>query len=119
MELSQRKLFAMTVFVTVSVSGIITTAAPSTGAPTDVFVNIGSPSQSMHKLPNRGISGVRYQCGPDAGYACTMGGYGAASAKASGWPWSYYGGPYASYNIFGAHNCTLYAALDRKSTRLN
>jgi surface antigen len=65
----------------------------------------------MHSSPNRGVAGVTYQCGPNAGYVCTEGFYGATAAKLSGWPWSYYGGTNASYNSAGPHNCTLHAAF--------
>lgn len=70
-----------------------------------------TPSSSKHQLPSRGVAGVTYQCGPDAGYTCTTGGYGASAAEASGWPWRYYGGSNASYNNAGPHNCTLYVAF--------
>jgi surface antigen len=49
-----------------------------------------------------------------AAYSCTGGGYGSSAAKKSGWPWSYYGYPWASSNSYGPHNCTLYAAYRLK-----
>ena len=67
-----------------------------------------------------GASSGTYQCS-DPGYSCTTGGYNATTAQSSGWPWSYYGGSYASYNSYGPHNCTLYAAfrLENEGITLN
>ena len=69
--------------------------------------------------PAQAASGT-YQCNQPS-YACTTGGYSAASAQSSGWPWSYYGGKIPSYNSYGPHNCTLYAAwtLQQNGVNLN
>ncbi|MGH7868157.1 MAG: hypothetical protein ACREP9_11195, partial [Candidatus Dormibacteraceae bacterium] len=44
-----------------------------------------------------------------AGYNCAGGGYNAKTAATSGWPWTYYGPPWAG-SATNPHNCTLYAA---------
>ena len=54
---------------------------------------------------------TNWPCYATPSYACTQGGYSAAAAESSGWPWSEYGGGNASYNTYGPHNCTLYAAF--------
>jgi surface antigen len=76
-----------------------------------------SGSPSTHPLPNYGVAGVAYLC-LSAGYDCTAGGYGAAAAQASGWPWRDYGSGYASTNAAGPHNCTLYTAYRLKQAGL-
>ena len=93
------------------VSPVVSVAHAAAGPP---------PSSSRHKLPDLGVPGVSdpYPCGPSPAYACTGGGYGAASAKTSGWPWRYYGSSNASYNKYGPHNCTLYAAYRLKKDGL-
>jgi surface antigen len=51
-----------------------------------------------------------YLC-KSADYRCTVGGYNAMTAKRTGWAWRFYGGTWPSYNVYGPHNCTLYAAF--------
>ncbi len=70
---------------------------------------LAGPSSSTHATPGSLPAGVSRLCYA-LDYHCTGGGYSAASAKSSGWPWSQYGGSNASYNAAGPHNCTLYAA---------
>ena len=61
-----------------------------------------------------------YLC-KSADYRCTVGGYNASTVKRTGWAWRFYGGTWPSYNTYGPHNCTLYAAyrLEREGITLN
>ena len=64
-------------------------------------------SPSKHPLPSYGTKGVRYLC-LASDYSCTAGGYGAASAEGSGWPWKDYGSGYASTNAAGRHKLMIF-----------
>ena len=61
-----------------------------------------------------------YLC-KSADYRCTVGGYNASTVKRTGWAWRFYGGTWPSYNTYGPHNGTLYAAyrLEREGITLN
>ena len=72
---------------------------------------LANPAGSGHSTPNYGVSGVSFQCGAAQNYTCTAGGYNGGSAAGSGWPWSLYGGQWASYVGNDPHNCTLYSAF--------
>jgi surface antigen len=72
---------------------------------------LANPAGTAHSTPNYGVSGVSFQCGAAQNYSCTAGGYNGGAAAGSGWPWSLYGGQWASYVGNDPHNCTLYAAF--------
>jgi len=59
-----------------------------------------------------------YLC-KSADYRCTVGGYNASTMKRTGWAWRFYGGTWPSYNAYGPHNCTLYAAFRLENEGIN
>jgi surface antigen len=75
----------------------------------------GASVSNSQNLPpiysNWAQNSTNWPCYATPSYGCTQGGYSAAAAESSGWPWSEYGGGNASYNSYGPHNCTLYAAF--------
>jgi len=68
-------------------------------------------ASTQDETPWRGEAGVTVLCAPTPGYSCTDGGYSSWLASPHGWPWSWYGGNWPSYNSYGPHNCTLYVAF--------
>ncbi len=78
------------------------------------FAGVGALAQ------NPAGANTTYLC-KSADYRCTVGGYSATTVKNSGWAWRFYGGTWPSYNVYGPHNCTLYAAfrLEHEGVTLN
>src|SRR5262249_9862009 len=70
-------------------------------------LSFATAASSVHSLPNRGVAGVTYTCGPTGGYACTAAS-GYTGSNVTGWAKAKYGCPFASGCAHGTpHNCTL------------
>jgi surface antigen len=80
--------------------------------------NAGSSSVAStdHATPWSNEAGVTVLCSPTPSYSCTDGGYASWLSSPSGWAWSNYGGSWPSYDSYGPHNCTLYAAYRLQSS---
>ena len=97
---------------------------------TSVTVQSRSASASVattnHGTPWSGEAGVTVLCSPTASYACVDSAYATWVKNPTGWAATLYYGTgcpssascYPSFNSYGPHNCTLYAAFELQKNGL-